>query len=202
MIRSSIAIRTGFWIGTAILLLPAGCKNADTVVAPLIPTATPPRVAATATPTPTAPSSSPTPTATRTRTPPPPTSTPVPTAVPTADLSGDWTGSVHWRDSDWWWPCGDPRLVADANVASAHLGQSGATVAGTIHTACGDVRFEGTIDRAQLTGTSTFQPHGENGASTGSGNPRFVQLSTPVMHSLSGCSGPCEIGGFSLQLAR
>jgi hypothetical protein len=204
MIRSRISIRTGLWIAAASLVFaPDGCKNADTVAGPPLPTAT---VAArtstpipgTPTPTPVSTTASPRPSVT------PQSPTPVPTARPT-DLSGAWSGSVHYHDPDWWWPCGE-RSFPNSSKATANFIQNGTSVTGTIHTTCFDAHFEGTLTAGtRLAGTVSMQPFSQIGSSRGVGGPSYIQLSTPMLDvSPSACGGslPCQVGGFDLTFGR
>jgi hypothetical protein len=76
-------------------------------------------------------------------------------------------------------------------------------VAGTIHTACFEGRFDGNLVAHQLTGTVSWRRgFSQTGSATGTGTPRYIQLSVPWV-DVSPCpDGICKVGGFQLILAR
>jgi hypothetical protein len=185
----------------AVLTVGVGCKNSDTLTGPpTSQTATP--AAATATPvpstaTPVAVTSTPAPT----RTPLPPT--PVPSPTPST-VSGAWTGTVVYHDSDWWDPCGDPRVNPNASKAWATLTLSGNSVVGSISTGCfQEAQFQGVLSVDQLSGTVDIHgPYNPTGSAVGSATTSQIHLYVALL-DLAPCSGgACQVGGFDLQLHR
>jgi hypothetical protein len=198
------------WLGAATLIVSGmtlsllGCKNSNTVAGPLSTTATP---AATSTPAATATrAGTSTPAPTMTRTPPPVTATPAPTALPLT-LTGTWTGTVRYRDLDWWSPCGDPAFDPE-HSATAIVSQNGSSITAYVSTRCiHSATFQGTLDNGHLSGSIRFQSGAglQTGTSTGSAGAALISLLTPALQiDPSYCPGMsvCQVGGFDLELSR